>query len=317
MTSKKLNVTATLASISVLLCWSTGPIFIKLLSGYVDVWMQNLLRYSISCLFWLPFLVLAVKRKKVNANIWRKAVGPSCVNVIMQSCWAGAFYFIEPAFGDLLNKTTVLWVVIFSLVFFPEERALLRSKRFWTGAILSIAGIAGVTTFKAGLQSKTIITGIALSMSCSVAWGVYTVSAKKSFKDTDSRYGFAVMSIYTVAGLLLLALLFGDIKICTTLTLRPWLYIVVSSLFGIAFGHVLYYVAIKRIGAMIPNLMLLATPFIVLSLSTHIFHEKMSVLQIFSGLRTAIPNLVQGCESSHFGITTRLLDGGRHFCFWD
>jgi len=290
LTDKRMNVTASLASVGVLLCWSTGPIFIKLLTGFTDVWMQNLLRYSISCLFWLPFLLLGVKRKRVDANIWRRAIAPACVNLVMQSSWTGAFYFINPAFGDLLNKTTVLWVVIFSLLFFPEERALLKSRRFWFGVILSVTGIAGVTSFKEGLLSKTTITGIALTMTCAVTWGVYTVSAKKSFKDIDSRYGFAVMSIYTVVGLSILAGLFGDIKGCVSLGPIPWLYIVVSSLFGIAFGHVLYYVAIKGIGAMIPNLMLLATPFIVLSLSTHIFGEKMSLLQVFFGVI-----LLMGC----------------------
>jgi drug/metabolite transporter (DMT)-like permease len=284
LSDKKINFSASIASIGVLFCWATGPIFVKLLSGYVDVWMQNLLRYSISCFFWLPFLLMAVKQKKVNKQIWRQGLAPSSVNIIMQSSWAGAFYFINPAFGDLLNKTTVLWVVIFSLIFFPEERALLKSKRFWAGVILSIAGIVGVTSFKEGLLSKTTITGIALSMTCAITWGIYTVCVKKSFRDTDSRYGFAVMSIYTVTGLGILAVLFGDVKVCLHLAPLAWVYIIVSSLLGIAFGHVLYYVAIKKIGAMIPNLMLLATPFVVLSLSSYIFHEKMSALQIMSGI---------------------------------
>jgi drug/metabolite transporter (DMT)-like permease len=46
----------------------------------------------------------------------------------------------------------------------------------------------------------------------------------------------------------------------------------------------LYYSAIKRIGATIPSLVLLATPFIVLAASSVIFGERLSGSQIVFGL---------------------------------
>ena len=282
---RKFDFPATLACLGVILCWSLGPIFIKLLTGYTDVWIQNLLRYAVSCLFWLPFLLSAHKKGLIDKCIWRRALLPACTNVIMQSCWAGAFYFIDPTFMNLIIKTTVIWIAVFSLILFPEERPLLKSKRFWTGAALSTAGVLGVIIFcEQGFTSKTTLLGIIITLSAAIMWGVYTVSVKIAFKNIDSRYGFSVISIYTVAGLVVLALLFGDIKDCTALGLRPWVYIIISSLLSIAFSHVLYYFAIKRIGAIIPALSLLIVPFIVFLLSSRIFGESLTILQWVFGV---------------------------------
>jgi drug/metabolite transporter (DMT)-like permease len=282
---RKFDVPATLACTGVILCWSLGPIFIKLLTKYTDVWIQNLLRYAVSCLFWLPFLLSARKKGLIDKCIWRRALLPACANVIMQSCWAGAFYFIDPTFMNLIIKTTVIWIAVFSLILFPEERPLLKSIRFWAGAALSTAGVLGVIIFcEKGFTSKTTLLGIIITLSAAIMWGVYTVSVKIAFKNIDSRYGFSVISIYTVAGLAVLAIVFGDIKDCTALGLKPWMYIIVSSLLSIAFSHVLYYFAIKRVGAIIPALSLLVVPFIVFLLSSRIFGESLTILQWVSGV---------------------------------
>ncbi|MFZ2146936.1 MAG: hypothetical protein WAV28_06925, partial [Sedimentisphaerales bacterium] len=53
---RKVDVSATAACIGALSFWALGPIFIKYLTGYLDSWTQNLLRYSVACLVWLPFL---------------------------------------------------------------------------------------------------------------------------------------------------------------------------------------------------------------------------------------------------------------------
>ncbi len=282
---RKFDVPATLACIGVILCWSMGPIFIKLLTKYTDVWIQNLLRYAVSCLFWLPFLLAARKKGLIDKCIWRRALLPACANIIMQSCWAGAFYFIDPTFMNLIIKTTVIWIAVFSLILFPEERPLLKSIRFWAGAALSIAGVLGVIIFRQeGFTSKTTLLGIIITLSAAMMWGVYTVSVKIAFKNIDSRYGFSAISIYTVAGLAVLALVFGDIKDCTALGLKPWMYIIVSSLLSIAFSHVLYYFAIKRVGAIIPALSLLVVPFIVFLLSSRVFGESLTIYQWIFGV---------------------------------
>ncbi|MHC4394768.1 MAG: DMT family transporter [Planctomycetota bacterium] len=282
--SQKIDTDATLACIGTIVFFSIGPIFIKLLTGYVDLWTQNLLRYTTACLMWLPWLLYSVKKGRFERQVWRKAIFPAAVNVVMQSLWAASYYYINPAFMSLLVKSYIIWIAGFSLAFFPEEKPLVKSKRFWSGIGLSAIGVVGVMVFKEDFATSKTITGIILSLSAAFGWAMYTIAAKISFKNIDSRKGFSVTSIYTVAGLFVLALIFGRPGVCVSMGVRPWVYVVISGMTAIAFSHVLYYVAIQRIGATIPSLVLLATPFTVLAASSVIFGESLNGLQWVFGI---------------------------------
>ncbi|MBW8036700.1 MAG: DMT family transporter, partial [Planctomycetes bacterium] len=118
----------------------------------------------------------------------------------------------------------------------------------------------------------------------SLVWAVYTISIKVCFKDIDVRVGFSVISIYTVIGLGGFALLFGKPAQAFSMGLRPWIYIVVSGVLSIAFAHTLFYTSIKRIGATIPSLVLLVTPFTTLLVSHLVIGESLGAFQLVFGI---------------------------------
>lgn len=284
MNIHKVDVSATFACLGALCFWSLGPIFIKYLTGYLDSWTQNLLRYSVACLFWLPFLILSIKTKRLDHRVWRRAIVPAMANILMQSLWAAAFYYIGPAFMVLQTKTNIIWIAGFSFVFFSDERALAKSKSFWLGLTLSIVGLIGVMYHKVDLAEAGIITGIIVAQAAAFMWGVYTLSVKIAFKDIDSRSGFSVISIYTVAGLAVSAFLFGKVETAAKMGAWQWVCVVISGVTAIALAHTLYYAAIRRIGATIPALVILAQPFIVLAISYVVFAESMNIYQLFFGI---------------------------------
>ena len=284
MNTRKLDVSATFACIGVLSCWTVGPIFIKYLSTYIDSWTQNLLRYSVACLFWLPFLLFAIKRGQVETKTWRKALLPAAANVTMQSLWAAGFYYVGPAFMVLLSKSSIIWIAGFSLIFFADERGLVRSKRFWLGLMFSVIGVVGVIYYKEDFAARGTMTGIVIALACAFMWAVYTLSVRIAFRDTDSRSGFSIISIYTVAGLFVLAIIFGRLGQCVTMVPKGWAVVVISAVIAIALGHVLYYAAMKRIGATIPSLVILAQPFTVLAISNIVFGESLNALQLLFGV---------------------------------
>jgi drug/metabolite transporter (DMT)-like permease len=281
---RKVDVSATFACVGALSFWALGPIFVKYLTGYVDSWTQNLLRYSVACLVWLPFLVFSIKTKRLDRKVWRRAVVPGAANVVMQSLFAYAFYYIGPAFMVLLTKSSIIWIASFSLIFFPEERTLVKSKRFWSGLALSAMGVIGVLYYKEDFASAGTLTGIALALAMAFMWAVYIVSVRIAFKDIDSRHGFSVLSIYTVGGLFVLALLFGELGDCVKMGAWQWACVVISGATAIALSHTLYYAAMKRIGATIPALVMLAQPFIVLAISSVVFGESLNVFQLLFGV---------------------------------
>ncbi len=281
---RKVDVSATFACIGALSFWALGPIFIKYLTGYLDSWTQNLLRYSVACLVWLPFLFISIKAKRLDRRVWRRAVVPAVANVIMQSLFACAYYYIGPAFMVLLMKSSIIWIASFSLIFFAEERTLVKSKRFWSGLALSAMGVVGVLYYKEDFAATRTLTGIIIALMTAFMWAVYTLSVRIAFKDIDSRHGFSVISIYTVAGLFLLALLFGRIGDCVKMGAWQWACVVISGATAIALSHTLYYSAMRRIGATIPGLVMLAQPFIVLAISYVVFGESLNIFQLLFGV---------------------------------
>jgi drug/metabolite transporter (DMT)-like permease len=281
---KQFDTSATFICLGALFFWSFGPIFIKYLTGYLDSWTQNLLRYSVACLFWLPFLIVSIKTKRLDHRVWRRAILPAMANILMQSLWAAAFYYIGPAFMVLQTKTYIIWITGFSFIFFSDERALAKSKRFWIGLTLSAVGLIGVMYNEVELAEAGIITGIILAQAAAFMWGVYTISIKIAFRDIDSRSGFSVISIYTVAGLAVSALLFGKVEAAVQMGAWQWACVIISGITAIALAHTLYYAAIRRIGATIPALVILAQPFTVLAISYMVFGESMNIFQLFFGI---------------------------------
>jgi drug/metabolite transporter (DMT)-like permease len=275
---------AATACLGALFLWSLGPIFNKQLAGFLDSWTQNALRYSVAFLFWLPYLLLCIRKKRFDRQILRKAVAPSIANVLLQSCWAATFYYMNPAFAVLLTKTSVLWIVAFSLVLLPQERRLLKRKRLWLCLMLCITGVMGVMWAKEDFSASGSLFGIALALSAAFFWGLYTVSIRISFRDTNSLLGFSIVSLYTSVGLWLAALCVGQIGACLHIGWRVWALLILSAATSIALAHVCYYAAIKRLGATIPALVILVQPFLVLLMSRFFFNERLNIVQLLFGI---------------------------------
>jgi len=279
-----LDARATLACLGALAFWALGPNFIRYLTEYLDAWTQNLLRYLVACLFWLPFLAVSIRNGRFDKRTWLRALPAAATNIAMQSLWATAFYYIDPAFMVLLSKTSIIWIVGFSILLFRDERPLLRSGRFWTALALCLTGVIGVLYFKEGFATKETSTGVIIGLACAFMWGLYTVTVRMAFRHTDSRSGFSVISIYTVVGLAVIAALFGDLAQPLRMGPGPWAVVVFSAITCIALAHVLYYAAIRRIGATIPALVILAQPFAVLAVSHIAFGESLTPVQLIFGL---------------------------------
>lgn len=278
------HTSAALSCIAFMACWTIAPLYIELLTGYVDLWTQNFLRYCVSFVFWTPFLILWTLRGGLSRSLFIRALIPSVFNIATQSCYAGAFYYAEPAYVTLVTMTLVFWVTLFSMVFFPAERSLLKNAAYWTGVVLSGAGACGVVMSHPEFSARPTIIGTVLAASMGLGWGCYTVSFKALLGDVDSRLSFSIITVYTVLGQGILAFVLGRPADCLALDAVRWSYVIISAMCGIALGHVFYYAAIRRIGATIPTMFLLLRPFTVLLLSAALFSERLTALQWLFGL---------------------------------
>ena len=58
-------------------CWTSVPLFLRHLAGYIDHWTNNGWRYGASALLWLPAVVWAVRRGTLPRSVWRAALVPA------------------------------------------------------------------------------------------------------------------------------------------------------------------------------------------------------------------------------------------------
>ncbi|MFH1371221.1 MAG: DMT family transporter [Planctomycetota bacterium] len=278
-TPNSLNYVGVLSCLGTLICWSSAPLFIEYLTGHLDLWTQNLLRYAAACLFWLPFLIADARAGRLPKAVWNRALLPFIPNIIMQTLWAAAFYYIDPGFASLLSMTGFLWVIILSIIFFAEEKRLLGNRLFRLSILLSVVGLAGVIFFHPAFMQSYTKMGITIVLLYGLIWGFYGVAVKIAFRDIDSRTGFSVVSIYTVVALFILTMFMGQPQKCLDMPLAGWVATVVSGVTGIALGHVLYYTSIRRLGSTTPSLVQLAQPFVVAVISYFVFSEVLNPLQ--------------------------------------
>ena len=287
------NFGGTAAALAALACWSIGPIFIKLLTRHFDAWTQNFYRYLVACLFLLPVLLTARAKGQIARGVWLRALAPAAFNVVMQTFWAFSYYYLNPAFMNLMSQSSVLWITLFSFIIFAEERALLARATFWMGLIFSLSGLAGVILSGRNFRVEGTTIGVLLTLSSSLTWALYVISARIAFRRTPSEQGFAVICLYTVAGLFATALIFSHPFRNLPAEPGPWLYVLISAIVPIALAHVSYYASMKRIGSTVPALILLALPFLVLPQSILVFHEPFIPAQWLWGLV-----LIAGCVCS-------------------
>ena len=170
------------------------------------------------------------------------------------------------------------------MIFFADERALLKNKLFRLGTLAAIAGLIGIIVLKHDFAARASLIGITISLCWAVTWSLYTTAAKVAFKKTDSIAGFAVVSLYTAPCLAILAFIFGNVSQCKSMNFPVWIYLLISAVFSIVLSHSFYYGAIKRIGATIPSLVILAEPFLILIVSHIVFGETLSPAQWVFGI---------------------------------
>lgn len=279
----KIDAAGTTALLATLLFWASGPLFIRSLSNHVDAWTQNFWRYTAALVFLSPLLIWAFAKKRIDSRFMLMALIPAAANTVMQCFWGWTYYYLEAGFATLISRSSIFWVLIFSFILFPDERGLVRSKRFWLGTVLSLAGITGILVAKPDFTATGSLIGIGLMLTCAVFWAVYTLSARMVFRHRDARLGFAVVAMYTVPLLGIIAVIFGKPGKVASLPAWPVWQIIISGVVSIAGAHTCFYIALRALGASICSLTISLIPFITAILSVLVMGEKLNLIQWLSG----------------------------------
>lgn len=277
--------TATLCLIGVTLCWGITPVLLKYLAGpnrVPDGFTSNLVRYPLAVALYLPLLIAAIRRGGYG-RFWLAALIPTTVNVLGQTLWAWAPYYLESGMMSFIGRTAVIWGILGAFVLFPDERRLARSLAFWVGTVLSIGGFVMMSLLGDGLGERNTWFGIAIMMLCAACWGLYGVTVRYVIHDLHPLFVFSVIGGYTAIAMILLAPL-GEPAALRAMPAAGWVVLVASAVLGIAIAHGLYYVALQRIGAAISTLSLMMAPFVTIAVSAVVLNERFTHWQWVGGV---------------------------------
>src|SRR5439155_1117016 len=77
-------------------------------------------------------------------------------------------------------RSSVIVTTLLALIFFPEERWIIRQWQFQVGTLLGLVGAVGVLWFQPGREGGPIaLRGIAVAFTASFCWALYSVLVKR------------------------------------------------------------------------------------------------------------------------------------------
>ena len=270
----------------VLVAWSFSTPVVKYLMPYYDPWTQNVYRYAAGMLTLLPLLVLRVRRMpgQLSGRTLLRLLVPTVPNIVQQTGWVVALLWIYPALAAFLNKSSVLFAALMAYFLFPEERWLFRSHRFIGGLALSLAGTLALALWRPDLDKMQINLGILLVLTSAAGWACYSVAAKRPAEELGSTVSFAVVSIYSTAAFVPMALAWGDLGHWRAVPWQVNAIMIVSGILCVGLAHTLYFYAIKKLSVSVCATMMLATPLGAMTLSWWMFGERLTGGQWVGGL---------------------------------
>jgi len=265
--------------------WASAPLFLRYFRVYIDAWTANGWRYGIAALFWTPFLVAAIIRRKAPARLWIAALLPTAFNVTGQVLYALAPYYIDPGFFAFLLRSQIVFVTLGAWLLFPAERGVLRSPVFWLGILIVMLGSVGTVAFGPGWPTGGTARGVLYSVISGAFFAGYGVAVRRNMHGVNSALSFAVISQQTAVVLISLMLIFGRNHGADALQLGGprFALLTASSFIGIGIAHVFYYAALARLGVSISGGVMLLMPFFTAVASFFIFREKLTVGQWICG----------------------------------
>src|SRR5438874_509205 len=265
--------------------WSLPSLFMYYLNRFYDPWAQNFYRYSVACIAIAPLVLYRMRGggPRIDMRAIRLCFLPCLPNVIHQVTQVMALFYMGPGVYAIFTRASVIFTALLALAFFPEERQVIRQWQFQLGTLLGLIGAFGVVWFQPGWQSGHIaLPGLFIAFTATFCWALYGILVKRPSAQLGSIRSFGLISLITSALLFPLTCVFGKIGTPLHAGWHVNLILIISAISCITLAHVLYYVAIHKIGVALAQTLQLLCPAGALALSAWIFGERLTHAQIWS-----------------------------------
>ncbi len=276
------------AMVGTLVFWSVTPLLIKYFAGSIDAWTSNGWRYGFAAVLWAPLLIIALCRRKFPAGLALAALVPALVNSGAQVCFTWAHYKIDPGLLTFGLRSQLLFVAAGAYMLFPQERALIRSRGYGIGMLLVFIGTIGTVLLGGETVSIDHLAGVGLAIGAGFGFAMYGLAVRVYVRQYDSKFAFAMISQYTALAMVAMMIPLGERSGMTVLDPdilngRQLALLALSSIIGIALGHITYYVGMARCGVALTTGVIQLQPFGVAIGSYFAFREVLTLGQWASG----------------------------------
>lgn len=275
-----------------IVCWSAVPVLLRYLTGSIDAWTANGVRYPMSSILYWPVLLSAWRTGELGGETLRRCIVPSIFAFGGQVFWALAPYYLPASAIGFFLRSSLAFALAGAMWLFPDERRLLRSPKFYAGLGLLIGGFVVMSIRKVQLDAEVTTTGIVIMLLCSVFFGCYGVSVRYFLHGINPLVGFGLVSHYVSFGTVTAMLAWGDYQRLYGLPYQDWMVLGGSSLVGVALGHFFLYSAVTRLGAAITSGAQTLTPFLTLLLAGWFLQERLSGLEWAAGLTMVVGTIM-------------------------
>jgi drug/metabolite transporter (DMT)-like permease len=208
---------------------------------------------------------------------------PALPNVVHQITQVISLSYMGPGVYSVFIRSSVIITALLALIFFPEERWIIRQWQFQVGTFLGLFGAVGVFWFQPEWEGRQVsLAGLAIAFTASFCWALYGVLAKKPSSELGSVRSFGIISLFTSLMLFPLTAFFGKLGTPLQVSTKVNVILIVSAVLCITVAHVLYYIAIREIGVALSQTLQLLSPLGAILLSAWLFHERLTIAQLTS-----------------------------------
>lgn len=255
--------------------WALAPVMIRYLSTEYDPFTHIFFRYIatsstlvVVCAIWFRAEVRAMLRKP------RVILALVSLNMTQQVLWTYGCYGASATMAQLITKLSVILVIIFSFIFFHEERRVIANPLFGLGALCSFVGLVALLLDDPASFSFTWTWATLFLLLTATCWAVYTVWAKHLVTDAHPVALFAVMAVTSTMCFAGLAAVLGDIGRIRHVPLDHVAIFFFSGTLPLALAHPCYFYAQKHLGAALSGAVQLAVPLITFVVAIAIWPDE-------------------------------------------
>jgi len=271
-------------------CWAVAPSMVRFIGRSFPVNFQNAWRYLVSLAVLWPAYLVSADRSRIRADLaevrrlaW-KIVLIALVQYAFQTGYTYSLTLIYPGVMTLVQQSSALFGVLLALVFFPDERRLVRHRAFLAGAALAVAGALLVVLGGGAWGGAGFGAGVLSALGSALAWALLGALIKKWLPHLPPL--LAISSVFTIL-VPLFAAVYAAANRGFPLPSAPpvdWIVMVASGLIGVGIGQSLFYRAVPVIGIATSTSIGLLIPLAATVVSWLAFGERLSILQAAGGL---------------------------------